>query len=300
VDEQNRDKATLVTQENDRLFRFLFEDIGVRGEMVSLDASWQAALSMHDYPEVVAEQLGQALSASLLLSATLKFKGSLILQVQGDGPIKMMVAQSTDQQTVRGLAHWDDPVEPGDLQALFGGGRLVLTIKPDNGQSYQGIVALEGDSLAAAIQSYFSQSEQLNTRLWFAVDGQRAVGLMMQELPAKHGEKVDWERVELLAETITDRELLELPATEVIYRLFHEETVRLYDPEPVSFRCGCSREKLESSLITLGRNELLVILQEEGAIEVDCDFCNRHYHFDAIDVERLFVGDSVSAPLSRH
>ncbi len=287
-------------EENDRLFRFLFEDIGVRGEMVSLDASWQAALSMHDYPEVVAEQLGQALAASLLLSATLKFKGSLILQAQGAGPIKMLVAQSSDQQTVRGMAHWEGQVESGNLKSLFGDGRLVLTIKPNEGKAYQGIVALEGESLSDSIQTYFRQSEQLNTRFWFSVNGQRAVGLMIQELPARHGEKSDWERVEMLANTITEKELLELPATEVIYRLFNEEAVRLYDPEPVSFRCGCSREKLESSLIAVGKEELLTILEEKGAIEVDCDFCNRHYHFDAIDVAQLFAEKSPSALQSRH
>lgn len=287
-------------EENDRLFRFLFEGIGVRGEMVSLDASWQAARSMHEYPEIVAEQLGQTLAASLLLSATLKFKGSLILQAQGSGPIKMLVAQSSDRQTVRGMAHWDGQVERGNLRSLFGDGRLVLTIKPDDGKDYQGIVALEGESLSDSIQTYFRQSEQLNTRFWFAVDGQRAVGLMLQELPAQHGEEVDWARVEMLADTITEKELLELPATEVIYRLFHEETVRLYDPEPVSFRCGCSREKLESSLIALGREELFAILEEKGAIEADCDFCNRHYNFDAIDVERLFVGQGSGTSESRH
>lgn len=290
----------LATEENDRLFRFLFEEIGVRGEMVSLDASWQAALSMHDYPEVVAEQLGQALSASLLLSATLKFRGSLILQAQGSGPITMLVAQSSDQQTVKGIAHWQGEVEPGNLQSLFGEGRLVMTIQPNEGKAYQGIVALEGDSLCEAIQLYFRQSEQLNTRFWFAVDEYRAVGLMIQELPSSQGKKADWDRVELLAETITDKEMLELPATEVIYRLFHEETVRLYEPEPVSFRCGCSREKLESSLMTLGQDELLSILEEKGAIEVDCDFCNRHYHFDAIDVEQIFNGQSASASRSHH
>jgi molecular chaperone Hsp33 len=290
----------LVTEGNDRLFRFLFEDIGVRGEMVSLDASWQAALSMHDYPEAVAGQLGQALVSSLLLSATLKFKGSLILQVKGSGPIKMLVAQSSDRQTVRGMAHWEGQVERGELSSLFGDGRLVLTIKPDEDKAYQGIVALEGESISDSIQTYFRQSEQLNTRFWFAVDGQRAVGLMLQELPAQHGEEVDWKRVEMLADTITEKELLELPVTEIIYRLFHEEAVRLYDPEPVSFRCDCSREKLESSLIALGKEELLAILEEKGAIEADCDFCNRHYHFDAIDVERLFVGQSSSASQSRH
>ncbi len=286
----------VTVEENDRLFRFIFEGLGVRGEIVSLDASWQAALAMHDYPDVVAGQLGQALAASLLLSATLKFKGSLILQAQGDGPISMLVAQATDQQAVRGLAHWQGNVEPGNLQALFGGGRLVLTIKPDQGMPYQGIVALEGESLSEALQCYFEQSEQLKTRIWFAVDGQRAVGFLLQELPTQEGVDEDWGRIEMLANTITQEELLELPATEVVHRLFHEEAVRLYEPKPVSFRCGCSREKVASSLVSLGREELISILKEKELIEADCDFCNRHYQFDAVDVEQLFVDGAVSQP----
>jgi molecular chaperone Hsp33 len=288
----------VIAEENDHLFRFIFEKMGVRGEIVSLDASWQAALAVHDYPDVVAGQLGQALSASLLLSATLKFKGSLILQAQGDGPISMLVAQATDQQTVRGLAHWKGDIEPGNLQSLFGEGRLVLTIKSEQGMPYQGIVALEGDSLAEALQCYFEQSEQLKTRIWFAVDGQRAVGFLLQELPAQKGADEDWSRIEMLANTITQEELLALPAAEVIHRLFHEEAVRLYEPEPVSFRCSCSREKVASSLISLGREELLSILQEKELIEADCDFCNHHYQFDAIDVEQLFIDGVVSEPAS--
>jgi len=278
----------LSIEDNDRFFRFLFEEIGVRGEIVSMDSSWQAAQSMHQYPNVVAKQLGESLAASLLLSATLKFKGSLIFQIQGKGPISMLVAQATDQHTVRGLAHWKGDVKEGHLKQIFGEGHLALTIKPDKGESYQGIVGLEGNTLSDAIQTYFSQSEQLKTRVWFAVDGQRSVGLMLQELPAHKGKLADWERVEMLADTITDQELLGLSVREIIFRLFHEETVRIYEPEPVSFKCDCSKEKVESSLITLGHQELISLLEEKGLVEVDCDFCNRHFHFDAVDIEQLF------------
>ena len=284
----------------DQLFRFLFEDLGVRGEFVSLDTSFQTALSNHNYPPIVAEQLGQTLAASLLLSATLKFNGSLIMQIRGDGPISMLVAQADDQQAVRGLAHWKGDVPKGDLATTFGDGVLVMTIKPTNGKAYQGIVNLEGDNLADALHVYFAQSEQLKTRLWFAVNNERAVGLMLQELPEHGGKAADWQRVEMLADTITDDELLTLDTETIIHRLFHEESVRLYDPKPVSFTCDCSRKKVETSLLTLGPTELRSLIEEKGVIEADCDFCNKHYQFDAIDIEQLITDKTTNSSTTQH
>jgi len=284
----------LATDNKDALFRFLFEELGIRGEIVSLDSSFKDTLSLHDYPNIVAEQLGQALAASTLLSATLKFDGSLILQVQGDGPIPMLVAQSTNQQTVRGIAHWNGDIQGNTLPELFGKGRLVITLKPNKGKPYQGIVNLEGDSLSDALESYFSQSEQLKTRLWFAVNNKRSIGLLLQELPAKLEELADWERVEMLANTITQDELLSLPSEEIIYRLFHEEAIRLYEPQPISFKCECSREKVEKSLLTLGAAELTDLLEEKGIIEADCDFCNQHYRFNEKDIDEILNPDKPS------
>ncbi|PCI66317.1 MAG: Hsp33 family molecular chaperone HslO [Piscirickettsiaceae bacterium] len=271
----------------DQLFRFLFDELGVRGEIVSLDTSFQAALELHDYPTIVAEQLGQALAASLLLSATLKFDGSLIMQIRGNGPISMLVAQADNKQAVRGLAHWNGDVPDANLATLFGDGVLVMTIKPTKGKAYQGVVSLEGNSLADALQAYFTQSEQLKTRLWFAVNNERAVGLMLQELPEHDGKQMDWERVEILANTITDDELLSLDSEDIIHRLFHGESIRAFEPQPVEFKCDCSREKVEASLLTLGQKELRSLLEEKGIIEADCDFCNKHYQFDKVDIEQL-------------
>jgi len=279
----------ITDNDKDRLLRFLFTEHGVRGEIISLDSSWLAAQVNHEYPKRIAEQLGQALAASLLLSATIKFNGTLTLQVQGDGLINMLVAQATDRQAVRGLAHWQEDTSETKNSSLFGNGRLVLTIKPDQGEPYQGIVSLEGDSILEAVQTYFKQSEQLKTRLWFAINEGRAVGLLLQQLPIQEDEQQDgWQHLELLANTITNAELLELPAQQIIHRLFHEETIRLFDPEPVKFQCDCSNEKVEASLINLGHSEVLSILEEKGAVEVDCGYCNKHYKFDSIDVEKLF------------
>lgn len=287
-------------QNKDQLFRFLFKELGVRGEIVSLDASFQEALALHHYPAVVAEQLGQALAASLLLSATLKFDGSLILQIQGSGPISMLVAQTSEQQNVRGLAHWDGEIESGNLSSLFADGRLVLTLKPTKGKAYQGIVSLQGESLSEALESYFTQSEQLKTRLWFAVNNDKAVGFLLQELPAHAGEQTDWERVEMLANTITNDELLNLTAENVIHRLFHEESVTLYEPQTVQFKCDCSRKKVEAGLLTVGYEELVSLLEEKGSVDTHCDFCNRHYHFDAVDIEQLFTTGETSESIVRH
>lgn len=284
----------------DQLYRFLFDELGVRGEIVSLDTSFQAALELHNYPSSVAQQLGEALAASLLLSATLKFDGSLIMQIRGNGPISMLVAQADDQQAVRGLAHWDGEVPNTSLANIFGDGVLVMTIKPTNGKAYQGVVSLEGESLSDTLEAYFTQSEQLKTRLWFAVDGERAVGMMLQELPEQDGQQVDWERVEMLANTIKDDELLTLNAEEVLHRLFHEEVTRLFDPQPVEFKCDCSRKKVETSLLTVGLSELRLLLEEKGSIEADCDFCNKHYQFDAVDIEQLFSAGKTGGPTAQH
>ena len=285
--------------DQDSLRRFIFEGLGVRGELVRLDASWQAVLARHAYPETVRSQLGQALAAAVLLSATIKFQGSLILQAQGDGPLHTLVAQATDRRTLRGLARWHgDAPQGGNLAEIYGTGRLVLTLQNEGAEPYQGIVGLEGSNLADALQTYFDHSEQLPTRLWLAADGDRATGLFLQELPGQREEGDGWNRICLLAGTVTERELLLLSGEELLYRLFHEEDVRLFEQEPVSFRCSCSRERIESVLRSMGRGELEAGLEEAGKVEVGCEFCNRRYRFDAVDVQALLT-DAIAHPATR-
>lgn len=277
--------------QQDILRRFLFEDLGIRGLWVGLSSSWQVAQQHQHCAGNVQVQLGQALSAVVLLSATIKFNGSMILQAQGDGPLKTLVAQATHDRKIRGLVRGSDTVSIGSLQEMFGEGRLVLTVSPENAQPYQGIVPLQGNSLAVALETYFAQSEQLSTRLWLFANETRASGLLLQELPAQLNDKADWERIEMLAGTVTERELLELGCEELLYRLFNEEKVRLYGGEPVEFDCPCSRPKIENALRLLGRQELESILRERGQIEVNCEFCNKYYRFDGIDVEQLLRWD---------
>jgi len=275
--------------ENDRLHRFLIEHTHVRGEMVHLDATWKAVLERCEYPETVRKILGEALAACALLAATIKFSGSLILQIRGDGPLHLLVAQATSSGTMRAIARWHDDVPDHDLNAIFGNGQMVITIEPDDGDPYQGIIALQGDQLNQAIESYFQQSEQLNTRLWLSADNNACAGFLLQEMPGEDPDTDAWQRTTHLASTITPAELLQLDIQSLLHRLFHEEDIRLFEAEPICFRCNCSRDRISSILLSLGLNEVHSILEEQQNIEVDCEFCNTHYSFDAVDVEAIFA-----------
>jgi molecular chaperone Hsp33 len=287
--------------EQDVLRRFLFEDMGVRGEWVKLRDSWQAAKAHQRGPQNVMQQLGQALAAVTMLSATVKFRGSMIMQAQGDGDLKTLVAQCTHDRKIRGLVRSADLVSGSTLEQMFGHGRLVLTIEPENAEPYQGIVPLQGAGLANALETYFTQSEQLRTRLWLFANEMQAVGLLLQELPAQQSYRSDWDHIEMLANTVTEQELMTLDCGQMLHRLFHEEKVRLFDAEPVEFKCACSRERLERTLLALGRAELESILKERDVIEVGCEFCGAHYHFDKVDVEGILSQEkAANGPETRH
>jgi molecular chaperone Hsp33 len=283
--------------DNDRLFRFIIENSNVRGEMVHLNASWQAVLQRADYPPAVRNLLGEALATCALLTATIKFEGSLILQIRGDGPLHLLVAQSTAEGTVRGIARWHADVPDSGLHDIFGNAQIVITIEPPKnkrgGEPYQGIIALQGDRLSHAIEHYFRQSEQLNTRLWLAANNKTCGGFLLQELPGKTPDTDAWPRATQLADTLTADEILNLPVTNVLHRLFHEEDVRLFDAEPISFRCSCSRERIDAVLLSMGTEESHQIISEQGKISVDCEFCNAHYEYDAVDIDALFAGNAL-------
>jgi molecular chaperone Hsp33 len=286
--------------EQDILRRFLFEELGVRGEWVKLSASWQAAKDHQRGSEDMQQQLGQALAAVVMLSATVKFKGSMILQAQGDGAIKTLVAQATDQRKIRGLVRGKENVAAGPLEAMFGQGRLVLTVESESGQPYQGIVPLQGSNLAVALQTYFEQSEQLKTRLWLFANETHAVGLLLQQMPAQENYDHNWEHIEILANTVTEQELFELDCEPLLYRLFNQEKVRLFDSEAVEFSCACSRSKIERTLFAMGRTELEDILNEQSIIEVNCEFCSKQYRFDKVDVENILSQNTVPDSETRH
>lgn len=280
-------------KEQDFLRRFLFENVNVRGVWVNLTTTWQEAKIHQQGSNVAINMLGEALVAVSMLSSTIKFAGSLILQAQGDGDIKTLVAQASHQGTVRGLVRCAGLVKEGDLATLFGAGRLVLTVDAGGTMPYQGVVPLEGRWLSHALETYFVQSEQLRTRFWLFANDQHAAGLMLQELPAADNNNEEaWQHLEMLANTITEQELLTLDCETLLYRLFHEESVRVFDAQPLAFQCACSKERIERTLRAMGREELDDLLATLGLIEVGCEFCGQQYQFDKIDINLLFKDDS--------
>ncbi len=246
--------------------------------------------------------LGETLAASALLSGSIKAHDSLIVQVQASGPVHLVVAQCTSQRSLRGLARWTGAVEPGGLQTLCGTGTLAITIDPGRGQErYQGLVALSGESVAQAIETYFEQSEQLPTRLWLACDGERAAGLLVQSLPGQRADPDAWNRIQLLAATVRPGELLDSSLDELRRTLFPEEDVRVFDPQRTTYHCTCARETIGTVLASLGRAELEEALDELGELTVTCEFCNRRYVFDRVDVEAVLAGEGTPAGSStRH
>jgi molecular chaperone Hsp33 len=293
-------------RDRDSLHRFLFEQYPIRGHLVHLDAAWHALIEHRDYPEAIRDTLGEAVAASLLLAATIKFEGVLSLQMQGDGPVHLMLVQCTSGLGVRGLARYrDDASGALRIRDMIGAGNLTVTLETDEGaQRYQGIVPIAGERLAESLQVYFENSEQLPTRLWLHADAQGASGMLLQKLPGRGsfpatGAAADaameaaaiedaWRRVQLIASTLTGEELRTLADKEILHRLFNEDDVRLFEASPVYFRCRCSRERVASMLQGLGEAETRSVLEERGDVEVRCDFCNRAYVFDAVDVARLF------------
>lgn len=284
--------------------RFMFEHAAVRGEIVHLGATWQAVLERRDYPPALRGLLGELMAASALLSATLKFSGSLIMQIQGGGPVKLLVVECGSDLTMRAMAHWQGDLTEGEaLPELVGEGRFVITIDPKRGrQTYQGIVDLEGGSVAEVLENYMRRSEQLDTRLWLASDESGAAGMLLQKLPDGQDADADaWNRAVHLGSTVKPRELLDLPAREIVHRLFHEEDIRLFDSAPVHFGCSCSRERVAGALRMLGYAEVKAILKETGTIEADCEFCNRRYVLDAVDAEQIFASNiTASAGHTKH
>ncbi|MCI4031529.1 Hsp33 family molecular chaperone HslO [Dickeya dianthicola] len=277
---------------HDQLHRYLFENHAVRGELVTVSDTFQQMLANHDYPVPVKNLLGEMLVATSLLTATLKFSGDITVQLQGDGPLKLAVINGNHQQQMRGVARLQgDIAADSSLHDMIGNGYLVITITPTEGERYQGVVGLDGDNVAACLENYFQQSEQLPTRLFIRTgehnDRQCAAGMLLQVLPAQHGNREDFDHLTQLTATVKGEELFGLPADEVLYRLYHQENVTLYEPQPVAFRCHCSRERCADALMALSVDEVSDILAQDGQIDMHCDYCGSHYLFSAQDIAEI-------------
>ncbi|WP_413742195.1 Hsp33 family molecular chaperone HslO [Sodalis sp. RH15] len=276
----------------DQLHRYLFENYAVRGELVSLHDTYRQVLGQHDYPPCVKNLLGEMLVATSLLTATLKFKGEITVQLQGDGPLRLAVINGDHEQHMRGVARINGAIDDNStLHEMVGNGYLVITLTPDEGERYQGVVGLEGERLADCLESYFLQSEQLLTRLFIRTgihNGEvAAAGMLLQVLPAQNASEEDFDHLAQLTATVKGEELFNLPADELLYRLYHQEEVTLYPAQEVSFRCTCSRQRCADALLTLPDHDLQEMLVQDGKIDMHCDFCGSLYRFDADDIKTL-------------
>ncbi|MFT5235842.1 MAG: molecular chaperone Hsp33 [Shewanella sp.] len=273
----------------DNLHRYLFDNADVRGELVQLEKSYQEVISAHDYPPQIQYLLGQLLAATSLLTATLKFDGDISVQLQGDGPVSLAVINGNNLQQLRGIARFKgELIDDSNLQQLFGKGCMVITLSPTDGERYQGVVALDKPTLAACLEEYFAQSEQLPTSINLFANGQQAAGILLQVLPSEGDHNVEFEHLEQLTATIKAEELFELEAEDVLHRLYHQEEVRLFDPVEVTFSCTCSRERSVLAIRTVPKEEIESILTEMGKIDMGCEYCNTNYSFDSIDVAAIF------------
>ena len=294
----------------DQLKKYLTEDRSVRVQAVRLSDTWKAVQANHDYPPAITDLLGELVAASTLLAANIKFDGSLVLQIQGDGPIALLVVECRSDLSLRATVKVREGHEvpaDGDMQSLLnpgGNGRFIVVLDPQHKvpgqQAYQGIVPLEGETVAEALQHYMKASEQLDTRLWLGADADHAAGMLIQRLPHHGGSDTTtlseqaatetWDRATALATTLKRDELLTTEIDTLIHRLFWEETLVAFDPLPVRWHCPCTRERVANMLRSLGQVEVDDILAERGQVDVACDFCGKPYVFDAVDCAALFTG----------
>ena len=295
----------------DTLQKFMFEGAPVRGELVELSDTWRQVQALREYPPAIKTLLGEMLAAAALLSANLKFNGAIIMQIYGDGPVRLLVVECDGDLRMRATAKFDAAASLDELTGLSGlvnvsgNGRFVITLDPKDKlpgqQAYQGVVPLDGDSIATVIENYMLRSEQLDTRLWLAADGGVSRGLLLQKLPSSggtdapvHDDLTTWDRSVMLASTLKNDELLSTDIETLMRRLFWEETIRVFDPQHPSFLCSCTRERVGNMLRMLGRQEVNEALTEAGHLGVDCEFCGKHYEFDRVDCAQLFAAVSAA------
>ncbi|RZN57523.1 Hsp33 family molecular chaperone HslO [Avibacterium paragallinarum] len=279
--------------DNDKLYRYLFKNRAVRGEWVRLNQSFKDTLNTHHYPKVVQNLLGKMMVATSLLTATLKFNGSITVQIQGDGPLSLALVNGSDDQKMRALARLQGEVrDEMSLSELIGKGVLVITITPNEGERYQGVISLDKPTITECLEDYFVRSEQLQTQLIIRTgefNGEPvAAGMLLQVMPDGVGEEGDFEHLATLTATVKDEEIFGLTAEEMLYRLYHEETVEIYPAQQVSFFCGCSPERSGGALLLLPEAEIDEILAEHnGSIDMQCECCGTHYFFNKEAIEKL-------------
>lgn len=283
-------KASLM-KEIDSLQRFLFEHASIRGEIAHLTHTYKTIMNQRPYPPMVKNLLGEALISCLLLAGSIKFEGELSLQFQGDKRLPLLLVQCDHHLKMRAFASFKEGLEVSDYAEAFLKGQMVLTINQYNQtQAYQSIVPIESTSMSENLMQYFAQSEQIASRVWLAVGDDMAAGMLLQLMPGQDTAQREqfWEYAVQLGQTVSEPELLNLDNETLLYRLYHETELRLFDSRSVAFQCRCSEEKMKEVLTILGEEEAKELLKERDNIEVSCDFCNKHYSYDAIDIALIF------------
>lgn len=278
-------------KETDSLQRFIFEKANIRGEIAHVKETYQMIMSQRPYPPMVRNLLGEALISCLLLVGSIKFEGELSLQFQGDKRLPLVLVQCDHQLNMRAFAGYQEGLEVIDYAEAFLKGQMVLTINQyKQTQSYQSIVPIQSTSMSENLTHYFAQSEQVATQVWLAVDEDRAAGMLLQLMPGEDTQQREqfWEYAVVLGQTVNEKELLTLDNQTLLHRLYHETELRLFDSRAINFRCRCSEEKMKEVLRILGAEDAKRLLQEREKIEINCDFCNKHYSYDAIDIAMLF------------
>ena len=279
---------------SDQIQRFIFDDYQIRGEIAQAHKSYYEIIKNHNYSPEVANLLGELLVATCLLTATIKFKGKIAVELQGDGPLTLAVINANQDLELRGTAHVEGETKGLSFRELVGKGYLMISVTPDDGERYQGIVALDKDSLSGCLEDYFTQSEQLPTRIILHAKNEeetQAAGMMIQTLPAVNEEVHDaqFQHISTLASTLKEEELYTLSNDEILYRLYHQETVHLFPESPITFKCSCSKERCLSSLSSIAPEEILDILKKKGAIDMHCEYCGSDYHFELDDLKILLT-----------
>jgi molecular chaperone Hsp33 len=279
-----------VTAKTDVLNRYLFDGKHARGELVQLTKTYQEIIALHEYPLGVQTLLGELVAATCLLTATLKFEGEITVQLQGDGPISYMSVNGDHNQNMRGIARLAEPTEGVGLRALVGKGTMVITIRPEKGEPYQGVVALDKDNLADCLAHYFEVSEQIPTKIWLFNnnDNTQVAGSLIQLLPDgdnKEKQLSDFEHLCQLTNTISPDEIFSLDAENLLYRLYHQEEVRLFEPQDVNYQCSCSEEKCLTAIAQVAPSELASIIEEQGCVSMTCEYCLTTYKFDEAKLE---------------
>jgi molecular chaperone Hsp33 len=283
----------------DSLQHFLFENTPIRGNIVHLNHTYQQVLQHQTLPIVLKQALGELMAASALLSATLKMDGAMVLQLQSKGALKLLVVECSSALEMRATAKWAGEITDETFLDLIQNGQFVITLDPKQGEAYQGIVPIEGETISEMLENYMQRSQQIDTSLWLHCDGENASGLLLQKLPEQlerdqiFQDHDTWNRLNHLATTVTNTELQNLTPEQLLTRLFFEEEVRLFESKPTRFHCSCSKTKVGAMLRMLGADEVNSILTERENIEVNCDFCNKLYIFDAVDAAALFAAEPV-------